>query len=141
MSALVLELGLGPGSLYSEIVDELPDTLSYPEVEWDAEVRLGQDLCLAERAFLGARTRHMKTYFAKLFGVSEKEIDERDLPIVAIAGSGGGMQGLELYICYRILTLLTLDRIPCYAKHYRFAYRCPAEWHLTLRDLYRWCIR
>lgn len=32
----------------------------------------------------------MKRGFAKLFGVDESEIDERDLPVVAIAGSGGG---------------------------------------------------
>lgn len=95
VSALVLELGLGPGSLYSEIVDELPDALIHPEVEWDAEVRLGDDICFAERAFLGERKRHMKPYFAKLFGVSEQEIDERDLPIVAIAGSGGGIHHLK----------------------------------------------
>ncbi|KAK7690859.1 hypothetical protein QCA50_005961 [Cerrena zonata] len=94
VSALVLELGLGPGSLYSEIVDELPDALIHPEVEWDAEVRLGDDICFAERAFLGERKRHMKPYFAKLFGVSEQEIDERDLPIVAIAGSGGGYRAM-----------------------------------------------
>lgn len=106
VSALVLELGLGPGSLYSEIVNESPDSLTHPEVEWDAEVRLGEDLCFAEQAFIGARKRYMKTYFAKLFGVPEKDIDERDLPIVAIAGSGGGMHLLNLVLAIA----LTLSR-------------------------------
>lgn len=94
VSALFLELGLGPGSLYSEIVDEPPDPLIYPEIEWDAEVRLGEELCLSERAFLNQRKRVMTVSFARLFDVPEKEIDERDLPIVAIAGSGGGYRAM-----------------------------------------------
>ncbi|KAJ8456031.1 hypothetical protein ONZ51_g12279 [Trametes cubensis] len=93
MSALLLELGLGPGSLYDEIVNSPPDITVNPECEWDADVRLGEELCLAERAFLGERKRRMKASFAKLMGVPESEIDERDLPIVAIAGSGGGLWG------------------------------------------------
>ena len=87
---MFLELSLGPGSLYSEILDTPPDPCIYPEVEWDAQVRLGEELCLAERAFLGERRRIMKTSFAKLIGVPEGDINEHDIPIVAIAGSGGG---------------------------------------------------
>lgn len=90
ISDFFLELSLGPGSLYSEIVDTPPDPRVYPEVEWDAEVRLGVDLCMAERAFLAERRRVMRVSFARLMGVPEAEVDERDLPVVAIAGSGGG---------------------------------------------------
>ena len=86
----MLELGRGPGSLYSEIVYDPPGLSIHPECQWDAEVRLGDELCLSERAFLRERRRRMKSGFAKLFGVDEREIDERDLPVVAIAGSGGG---------------------------------------------------
>jgi phospholipase A2 len=89
-SALLLELGRGPGSLYSEIVERPPDPSIHPECQWDAEVRLGDELCLSERAFLRERKRRMKNGFAGLFGVDESELDERDLPVVAIAGSGGG---------------------------------------------------
>ena len=89
-SALFLELSLGPGSLYSEVVLDPPDPSIYPEIEWDAEVRLGEDVCLSERAFLQERKRVMRREFAKLMGVNVKDVDERDLPIVAIAGSGGG---------------------------------------------------
>ncbi|OBZ72357.1 Cytosolic phospholipase A2 [Grifola frondosa] len=93
-AALLLELGLGPGSLYSEVVNDAPDLTVYPECEWDAEVRLGEDMCLSERAFLGERKRRMKASFAKLMGVPESQVDERDLPIVAIAGSGGGYRAM-----------------------------------------------
>jgi cytosolic phospholipase A2 len=90
LNALFLELSLGPGSLYSEIVDQPPDPSIYPEVEWDASVRLGEDICLSERAFLAERKRAMRVPFARLMGVNPDEVDERDLPIVAVAGSGGG---------------------------------------------------
>lgn len=89
-SVLLLELGRGPGSLYDTIINAAPDLDVNPECEWDAEVRIGDDLCITERAFLGERKRRMKASFAKLLGVPESEVDERDLPIVAIAGSGGG---------------------------------------------------
>ncbi|KAF8580443.1 FabD/lysophospholipase-like protein [Ramaria rubella] len=93
-SALLLELGCGPGSLYSEIVDEQPDPLVNPECEWDAEVRLGDELCLSERAFLRERKRVMKAAFAKLMNVPEEDVFEDDLPVVAIAGSGGGYRAM-----------------------------------------------
>jgi phospholipase A2 len=90
VGVLVLELSRGPGSLWSEIVDSPPSFIDHPEYEWEAEVRLGDELCVPERAFLRSRRRKMRAAFAELFDVPVHEIDERDLPIVAIAGSGGG---------------------------------------------------
>ena len=97
-STLFLELGMGPGSLYSEIVEQPPDPQVYPEMEWDAEVRLGEELCISERAFLRERKQKMVASFARLMGVPESEVDVRDLPIVAIAGSGGGERLLVIGI-------------------------------------------
>lgn len=90
ISDILLELSLGPGSLYSKIANTPPDPTMHPEVEWDADVRLEEELCMAERAFIVERRRAMQKPFAVLMGVSESEVDERDLPVVAIAGSGGG---------------------------------------------------
>lgn len=89
-SVLLLELGRGPNSLFSQVVNDPPDPAVHAECQWDAEVRLGDGLCISERAFLNERRRKMKSAFARLFDVSEEDIDERDLPIVALAGSGGG---------------------------------------------------
>lgn len=36
----------------------------------------------------------MHVALAKLFGVAIEDIDERDIPIVAIAGSGGGLRAM-----------------------------------------------
>ncbi|KZT61963.1 FabD/lysophospholipase-like protein [Calocera cornea HHB12733] len=94
VSALMLEYSLGPGSLYDEVVNAPPDLSVNPECEWDATVRLGNELCLPERAFLRQRKRHMRAAFAKLMGVQEWEVHEDDIPIVAMACSGGGYRAM-----------------------------------------------
>jgi len=57
----------------------------------DAEVRLGDEFCIPERAFLRERKRKMRKAFADFIGVPEIEVNGEDIPIIAIAGSGGGM--------------------------------------------------
>ena len=90
------ELSNSKGSLRRDVVDkDRFDTKLHPEIEWNAEVRLsgGQEgyesLPHAERAFLRRRRRRMLPAFAKYISVPESELDERDLPIVGIAASGG----------------------------------------------------
>ncbi|KAF8608820.1 FabD/lysophospholipase-like protein [Ceratobasidium sp. AG-I] len=94
IGVLILELSRGPGSVWDAVVDAPPDPNDHPEYEWEADVRLGDELCIAERAFLRSRRRKMRAAFAELFGVPIKDIDERDIPIVAIAGSGGGYRAM-----------------------------------------------
>ncbi|KZO98758.1 FabD/lysophospholipase-like protein [Calocera viscosa TUFC12733] len=94
VSALMLEYSLGPGSLYDEVVNAPPDLSVNPECEWDATVRLGNELCLPERAYLRQRKRRMRAAFARLMGVQEWEVHEDDIPIVALACSGGGFRAM-----------------------------------------------
>lgn len=94
VNELLLELSGGEGSLYRKVVDNSADSQVHPEVNWDAEVRLSDDLCLSERAFIKMRHRHMRRTMAELFGVFVEEIDERDIPTIAIAGSGGGLRAM-----------------------------------------------
>ena len=91
IQALLVAVGRGPGSLYSEILEESKNA---PEMSWDARVRLGEDLCIAEKAYLRERKRRMRSSFAHFLGVDEKEIHPEDIPIVAIAASGGGKPNL-----------------------------------------------
>lgn len=90
-SQLSAELSKEEGSLYRTVVDkDRHDPEANPEIEWRAKVRLGTDLPHAEKAFLKERKKKVRKAFAKLIGVDESEVDERDVPVVAIAGSGGG---------------------------------------------------
>lgn len=87
ISELLVTLGKGPGSVFEEVVADSENAI---ECAWDAQVRLGEDLPIAERAFLRERRRRIRKSFASLIDVPENQIDERDIPVVAIAGSGGG---------------------------------------------------
>ena len=93
IQTLLMEVGREPGSLYAEVVEEAKNA---PEASWDAQVRLGDELCVAERAYLRERRRRMKSAFARFIGVNEWEVLEEDIPIVAVAASGGGEH------CYRL---------------------------------------
>ncbi|GAA5821680.1 hypothetical protein JCM11251_000967 [Rhodosporidiobolus azoricus] len=88
------ELSLGPGSTYARIVAEGKNPAIHPELQFDASVRLGNDLALSERAYLRVRREAMREAFAKLVGVPLAEVDTRDLPVVAIAASGGGYRAM-----------------------------------------------
>lgn len=92
VDSLLLELSGGEGSLYHRIATADPDPSISPECQWDAEVRIGDDLPISEKAFLHVRRRRMKTTFAQLIGVDPEDVDERDIPTVAIAASGGGLR-------------------------------------------------
>ena len=91
---LQAELERAPGSLYDNVVKAAQDPKLHPELEWDATVRLGTELSLQERAFLRNRKEAMVAAFAKLMGVREEEVDSRDIPVVAVAGSGGGYRAM-----------------------------------------------
>ncbi|GAA5928341.1 hypothetical protein JCM3775_000580 [Rhodotorula graminis] len=88
------ELSLGPDSTYAHIVDEGKDARAHPELQWDAQVRLGTDLPISERAFLRNRRQKMRAAFARLVDVPLDDVDERDLPTVSIAASGGGYRAM-----------------------------------------------
>lgn len=88
------EFSRGPESLYQRIIAQRTSAEIHPETQWDAEVRLGTDLCVQERAFLRNRREWMRKSFAKLMEVDESEVDVRDLPVVAFAASGGGYRAM-----------------------------------------------
>lgn len=79
------EINREPGSLYDEIVKSAENDKDHPEVKWDAEVRMGKDLCEQERSFLDNRRERMRKTFAKMMDVDESEVDERDLPGTSLA--------------------------------------------------------
>jgi len=65
-----------------------------PEIEVDARVWMGNELSEEEMAFSRQRRKFTRRGLAKYLGVDEAEIDERDVPTIAIAGSGGGYRAM-----------------------------------------------
>ncbi|KAG0243505.1 hypothetical protein BGW41_002045 [Actinomortierella wolfii] len=94
------ELNLAEGSLYQAIVANMQDSTKNPEIQLDASVRQGNDLCQQEKAFIVARKRKMRKAFAKFIGVKEAEVHEDDIPIIALAGSGGGYRAMVSALGY-----------------------------------------
>ncbi|KAK4705665.1 cytosolic phospholipase A2, partial [Phenoliferia sp. Uapishka_3] len=88
------EISLGPSSTYSRVVASRNNADLHPEIQWDATVRLGTELGIAESAFIRTRKRAMVGAFARLMEVEEREVDPRDIPIVSVAGSGGGYRAM-----------------------------------------------
>lgn len=112
-SELQNELSGGEGSTVAKILADKDNEEVNEEVAWDATVRLGEsapcslfalsdeltlgfagtELGLSERAFLRNRKEAALKPFAKLMGVDESEVRVEDIPVIAMAGSGGGYRG------------------------------------------------
>ncbi|OCK84318.1 FabD/lysophospholipase-like protein [Lepidopterella palustris CBS 459.81] len=88
------ELSMAPGSLAEEIWWEANDPEINPEIIWDAVVRVSNDVCNEEKAFLRHRQAYTKRGLAKYLDIPEKDINPDDIPIIALCGSGGGLRAL-----------------------------------------------
>ncbi|RSM02197.1 hypothetical protein CDV31_011041 [Fusarium ambrosium] len=82
------------------------DLKTYPELQWDAQVRNGSSLHHKERGFIELRKRKISSVgddsLHRFLGLPLGEkVDPRDVPLVALGGSGGGyraMYGLTGFI-------------------------------------------
>ena len=88
------EMEVKPGSLADEIWQEARDPFVHPEIQWNAKVRIGKDLCPEELAFIRRRKRYTTQALAKYLNIPENTVDPRDVPTIAICGSGGGLRAL-----------------------------------------------
>lgn len=88
------ELSMAPGSLAGEIWREANDPEINPEIMWDANVRVSEDICDSEKLFLKSRKLHAKRALATYLGIPESEIHPDDVPTIAMCGSGGGLRAL-----------------------------------------------
>lgn len=72
------------------------DVRVYPELEWDAEVRRSTRLHADEEAFIRARRARIahEGGLARFLGVPHHAVDEADVPLIAIGGSGGGHRAM-----------------------------------------------
>jgi cytosolic phospholipase A2 len=94
ISKLQQELSMAPGSLADDIWEEAKDAYINPEILWDAHVRVGDGLCNEEKAFQAKRKAYTRKALAKYLGIDENDVDEDDVPTIAVCGSGGGLRAL-----------------------------------------------
>jgi phospholipase A2 len=88
------ELSMAPGSLAEEIWYDANNPEANPEIIWDASVRISDDLCQEEKAFLEKRKHFTKKALARYLDIPEATIHPDDIPVIAMCGSGGGLRAL-----------------------------------------------
>ncbi|KAI9657239.1 MAG: hypothetical protein M1831_004428 [Alyxoria varia] len=86
------ELSGEPGTLADEMWQDAHDPQVHPEIERDAMVRVSNELCDEEKAFLRKRKHHTKKALARYLNIPEEEIHPDDVPTLAMCGSGGGLR-------------------------------------------------
>jgi len=88
------ELSMAPGSLAEEIWSDANNPEANPEILWDASVRISDELCKEEKAFLQKRAHFTKAALARYLDIPQDTIHPDDIPIIAMCGSGGGLRAL-----------------------------------------------
>lgn len=88
------ELSDEPGSLAENLWEEAQDATVNPEIQYNAEVRVSDELCPDEKEFLTRRKQKTRAALAKYLDMNEKDIHPDDIPTIAMCGSGGGLRAL-----------------------------------------------
>lgn len=94
ITKLQREMEMAPGSLGDEIWEEAQDPEINPEITTPARVRIGKELCAEEKEFLARRKKYTTQALAKYLDIPEEDVDPRDVPTIAMCGSGGGLRAL-----------------------------------------------
>lgn len=82
------------GSLAEEIWQEAEDESIHPEIALNARVRVGKDLCPDELAFVRRRRKYTARALANYLEIPEADVNPKDVPTIAVCGSGGGLRAL-----------------------------------------------
>ncbi|KAJ3173866.1 hypothetical protein HK101_011020 [Irineochytrium annulatum] len=80
--------------LPKEMRKECADPGLNPEILQVAKVSRDNSITPGERQFQEDRRKFCRASFAKYIGVPESEVDERDVPHIAVGGSGGGFKAM-----------------------------------------------
>ncbi|KAJ2686063.1 hypothetical protein IWW39_003880 [Coemansia spiralis] len=70
------------------------DPETHPELLQHSSQRIGAGLCRQELEFRKRRAEQMREDFAQFIGVAAETVDERDIPVISVAGSGGGFRAM-----------------------------------------------
>ncbi|KAJ1985552.1 hypothetical protein H4R33_003960 [Dimargaris cristalligena] len=89
------------GTFVETIRDTYTDPKVHPEVRWEAQVRCGSELPLTEIEFRANRLKKVVCpAFARFIGVPEAEVTPENVPVIALAGSGGGYRAMVSTLGY-----------------------------------------
>ncbi|KAJ3305211.1 hypothetical protein HDU76_005048, partial [Blyttiomyces sp. JEL0837] len=80
--------------LSPEMTRTFTDTKLNPEIELTATVSQDNHITEEERKFQKDRLKFCRGAFARYIGVDVSEVLEEDIPIIAVAGSGGGFKAM-----------------------------------------------
>ncbi|ODV92452.1 hypothetical protein CANCADRAFT_86908 [Tortispora caseinolytica NRRL Y-17796] len=83
-----------PDSLGGQILASSKDANLHPEILKTASVRFGNGLCTQEQQFLANRRQVVKKSLASFLDIPLDQIDDRDVPVVGLVGSGGGYRAM-----------------------------------------------
>ncbi|KAJ2748315.1 hypothetical protein IWQ56_007495, partial [Coemansia nantahalensis] len=70
------------------------DRETHPGLSKAATIRIGHAISDSEAAFQATRAEAIRSDFAEFIGVPAASIDPRDIPIIGVAGSGGGFRAM-----------------------------------------------
>jgi len=94
IAKLQMEVEMGPDSLAWEIWEEAQDESLHPNIASKALVRVSKDLCDDEKAFVRRRKQYTCQALSRYLEIPLTNIDPRDVPTIAMSGSGGGLRAL-----------------------------------------------
>ncbi|KAJ1938449.1 hypothetical protein FBU59_004433, partial [Linderina macrospora] len=66
----------------------------YPEIAHTPIIREGTGVCANEQRYQKVRADRVRKDFAQFIGIPAESIDPRDIPVIGIAGSGGGFRAM-----------------------------------------------
>ena len=133
MAKLQREMNMARGSLAEEIWQEAQDIDIHPEIALSARVRIGDDLCSDEMAFVRRRKRYTAKKLAQYLEIPEADVDPEDVPTIAVCGSGGGLRALVAGAA----SYLSVEKTPPLLEACKTNYMTGAGGRtFRLRDLY-----
>ncbi|KNC98364.1 uncharacterized protein SPPG_06072 [Spizellomyces punctatus DAOM BR117] len=96
--------GLLEGTLIAQIKVGMTDPKRNPEIEWEAKVRVGAELCKEENERLVQKKQAVADAISKFIG---EDVEVEDVPVISIAASGGGCRAMVA----NLASMQALDKI------------------------------
>ncbi|TPX64267.1 hypothetical protein SpCBS45565_g06009 [Spizellomyces sp. 'palustris'] len=101
--------GLLEGTLIAQIKTAMTDPKRNPEIEWEAKVRVGAELCKEENERLVQKKQAVADAISKFIG---EDVEVEDVPVISIAArfvevSGGGCRAMVA----NLASMQALDKI------------------------------